>query len=278
MAIENAGPGGVTNSYGVRTAVRSDIVENGQNALEIKAVKDTSGSLTSLVGDDGQVASVVKFNPATNQPYVLNAAGQVVALGGLVSTWAARPDPALTPGEFLHITDIGIGGSLWRSSGATWNPMSPITLASQTFNNPGFARKTDADTLEAVQWSMVLPGGLLGVDRCLEITPFWSFVGGVTTSKTVRITLGSSAPFSKNRTTSTLETPIVHIINRGAANSQVYPYNGAGTYGSGLAGASTGASVNTSVDQIVSATAQWTVAGTGSGEIRLECIRARLIP
>ena len=82
MAIENAGPGGVTNSYGVRTAVRSDIVENGQNALEIKAVKDTSGSLTSLVGDDGQVASVVKFDPATNQPYVLNAAGQAVPLVG----------------------------------------------------------------------------------------------------------------------------------------------------------------------------------------------------
>lgn len=44
-------------------------------------------------------------------------------------TWANRPDPALVPAfARMFITDVGPGGSEWRTDGTYWSPLNPVVL------------------------------------------------------------------------------------------------------------------------------------------------------
>lgn len=79
-------------------------------------------------------------------------------------TFATLPSASANSGRVAVVTDIGYGGSLWRSNGATWEPTSAIDLrkASGTINCP-------AGTAEGVRDQILIPGGLLKVGSVLDV-------------------------------------------------------------------------------------------------------------
>lgn len=260
-------------------------VYNGDKLLEKGDIYDLEGGYASRLIASG-TASAVSANDSMDCRIGLDGSGNVTGLvgpdGSLLRitktyTWAALPSASLSAGVTAFVTDIGVGGSLWSSNGAEWSPLAPITLASQNYTSAGVGRKTDADTNETDLFTMVIPGGLMGLNRCLEVLPVWSFPSSATT-KTVKVKFGASSPFSNSRTTSTYESPVVHIINRNSANSQFHPYNQLATFGTGLTASVATSSQNTASDLVLAASAQWGTAGTGSNIIYLESIRVRLIP
>lgn len=76
--------------------------------------------------------------------------------GGHEVTWANRPSPSVFRG-FMWMTDIGIGGSLWRSDGIRWNLVGRATL----FSGEGITSTSTDATTEALAVTPVIPMGVL---------------------------------------------------------------------------------------------------------------------
>lgn len=191
----------------------------------------------------------------------------------LATTWAERPSAAEHPWRLFFITDIGVGGSIWISNGYELTPIAPITLA-QNFET---VSKSDADTTEFTAFTTVIPGGLMGLNRTLEVFPAVSYPSSAT-AKVIRCRFGSFEAYNKSRTTVTLDVPKIEIINRNDPAKQVYPFHGSANYGSGFTASMATSTVDTSVDQPLSLTLQWGTAGAGSNNISLSAVRVRLIP
>lgn len=219
------------------------------------------------------------FTPGTGQ--VASLSGTQSADGIILSTDTTRALAAnalsfkqllaINPADNLYaqafVHDIGISGSFWMSNGAEWRPIGSITLAA----NHSIVSKTDVDTNWATLFSFVVPGKLLGIHSTLRVEPDYGFPSSATT-KNLRIMFGSATPYSKSRTTTSLELATAVISTRGYTSSQ-YPYSAGGIRGIGQTGTVPTSTVDTSVDQPLVVQASWGTAGTGSNSISLtKCV------
>lgn len=139
------------------------------------------------------------------------------------------------------------------------------------------ATKTDANTTEALLWSMTLPGGTLGPNDTLRLWSRWNFPNTAST-KIMTAKLGGTIISGHAWISSNASAGIVTLLsNRGALNSQIVTHDGwGGAVGSHWNGFPAVA-INTAVNQTLSLHAAWEVAGTGTEAITLESVIVELL-
>lgn len=124
----------------------------------------------------------------------------------------------------------------------------PITIAQS-----GVASSVTGTTAETTLASIVIPGGMLGLNGAIRVVSAFSYTNSANT-KSLRIKLGGVTASSTGPTTSASVQGYAMIRNRGAENSQVSFTNFLGSAVSSAA--VTTLSADTSVNQALTITAQ----------------------
>lgn len=190
-------------------------------------------------------------------------------------TWATKPAPAERIGP-LYIEDIGIGGSLWYSNGVTHELMGRTTL----YVSGARAGSVIAGTAEALLKNFLIRGGLMGLNRGLQITGQFSYSNS-TNTKTFRIRgnagvtglAGDIYRASARNATGTVADNFVDTVrNRGSASSQ--QYGSAYSAAAQAAGVQGTSAFDTSVDWYLSMTGQ---PGLGGEVVHLESYLIELV-
>lgn len=104
-------------------------------------------------------------------------------------TWAqlSALNPATYPSRQVLVTDVGVGGSFWRSNGAIWRLIAPIVLAGSAVPS---ATLTGTLT-ETILTEVAIPAGVMGLNRSLRIRGDWSCNANAN-AKTVRARHGET--------------------------------------------------------------------------------------
>lgn len=128
--------------------------------------------------------------------------------------------------------------------------------------------------VDEVLSSVVIPAGLLGPNAILRIEPAWIFSNSANAKIVSVKTAGGVTLFSRTRTTSASETPLIVAVNRGAVNSQVYPYAGPTN---GTAGYQSAGSIATLETTAIDFSASQTIniigqRGNGADTLRLDYV------
>ncbi len=86
-------------------------------------------------------------------------------------TWATLPSAAVYSGQIIHISDIGINGSNWKSNGSKWRPLGEIVLASSATA----VTVAYPVTAKTVLGTASIPAGLLNIPGAtLTVEPLFS--------------------------------------------------------------------------------------------------------
>lgn len=148
-------------------------------------------------------------------------------------TWATLPSAAVYSGQIIHISDIGINGSDWKSNGSNWRPVGEIILQSSA-TAVSVAYPVTAKT---VLGTKLLQAGLLNIPGAtLTIEPLFS-VNNSGNSKSLKIELGATAFYSISGA-SMLSVSAITSIHVRSSTSQV-------SMGVAVAGIGSGATVST---------------------------------
>jgi hypothetical protein len=126
------------------------------------------------------------------------------------------------------------------------------------------AASNDADTVEKVLATIVLPAGLLGISGGVQVQSTWSMTNSAN-SKTVRLRLGGLAGtlfLSAGLTTSAVACDLRSIRNRASASVQIGSYQAGAVGGTGSnSGTLPTGAINTAVAQDLVLTGQKASAG-----------------
>lgn len=123
--------------------------------------------------------------PAASAPAPAPVAGSPPAISPAAS-WSARPEAAAAVGQGILVPDVGVGGSLWYSTGKTWVPVSnPLTLAHK-FSNARMDASVGPNA-DVLLDSHTIPAFVLGPASALRITAAFSFPGTGTASKAPQV-------------------------------------------------------------------------------------------
>jgi hypothetical protein len=113
---------------------------------------------------------------------------------------------------------------LWQNE----NP-AVITLAST-----GVITTVTGTTAETALYTVAIPNGIMGPNSAMRIEPAWSYTNS-SNSKSLRLRIGATMAgpivYDRTRNTSSLESPLIVLINRGVQNVQVNVYAPTGSYG-----------------------------------------------
>ena len=146
-------------------------------------------------------------------------------------------------------------------------PTIPATPTPFVTTGPGtFTQTTGADI---VLLGYKIIGESMGLSGSLKTTPAFKIINSAG-AKVSSVKFGTQSLYSKSRTTSTDELPLIEMLSRGLANKQFIPYNGSSTYGSGLSAAGGYGSADTSIDNNLTYIANIAVATDYDG---LESVR-----
>lgn len=98
----------------------------------------------------------------------------------------------------------------------------------------GVASSVTGTTSETTLLSVYVPPALLGPNSRIEIRPTWSYTNSAnnkTFAVKAGLTLGAATTiYSRTRTTSAGEMPLIAIQMRGSLTTQLTPYSPAGNY------------------------------------------------
>lgn len=131
--------------------------------------------------------------------------------------WANLPTASLNTNKVFLVTDIGRGGSLWRSNGARWMPVGGSVVIAES----GVASSVTGTIATTTLASITIPAALMGAEGQLRITTLWSVNANSANTKTGFIIFGATT-FASIILTSLLTGQCQHIIrNRGISNTQV---------------------------------------------------------
>ena len=164
MTVEHVGPGGVSNSYGVRTTTSKVVYEN-DNTYQDVFIPTGSVPVTATPSATGPVFLVGDTAYKFDTP---------------AYSWAGKPAAAsANNGQAIRITDIGIAGSVWISNSSVWRPINgrivlsrgqglvaaPLSTLSGTTGKLAIPSGTGI-----VGGSYVVPAGLLQPGFGLQVT------------------------------------------------------------------------------------------------------------
>lgn len=134
--------------------------------------------------------------------------------------------------------------------------------------------KDDADTNEALLWSLLIPGGTMGPNDTLRVWHRWGLTNNAN-SKSLRVKIGSTNIHGVSLTTTASFYAVALLSNRGAFNTQV----GIPQSGNPLNASTTALSFHafdTTQDMTLGVFAQHGTAAAGS-QIKLESIIVELL-
>ena len=173
-------------------------------------------------------------------------------LTGSAYTWAGKPTAAAYPGAEITITDVGVGGSRWRSNGSRWVNMHPIVLGTLPAPVTQLASVSTAES--AAVWTLTVKGGVMGVNSMIQILPL-ATCNNSATNKTLRIKAGGTSIGTFVQTAVVAEQPLVMFRNINSAAVQKTFTGNASATGS-ISTAPSGTTVDTAADWDLTVTLQ----------------------
>lgn len=168
-----------------------------------------------------------------------------------VYTWATKPVASASTNKQILITDVGNGGSFWRSNGTDWFPVGGMVVLACS----GAAAANTGDTTENTKATVTIPAGIMGTNGAIEVIPLFDWTNNGNT-KTVRVKFGGSVVYSI-ATTATTSCQMMYIVrNANSASAQIAQASN-GTSGTGAVVASllTG-TIDTTAATTITITAQ----------------------
>lgn len=166
--------------------------------------------------------------------------------------WASKPNAVLYPGAEITISDVGIGGSRWRSNGTRWVNMHPVVLGQ--LGNP-VTRLASISTAESsAVYTLTVPGGVMGANSLVQMLPL-ATCNNSATSKTLRVKAAGGSIGTFILTTVVAEQPIIMFRNINSLSAQKTFTGNSSAIGS-INTAPAATNVNTAVDWSLTATLQ----------------------
>ena len=167
-------------------------------------------------------------------------------------TWAGKPSAAAYSGAEITITDVGAGGSRWRSNGTRWVNMHPIVLGTLPAPVTQLASVSTAES--AAVWTLTVKGGVMDVNSMIQALPL-ATCNNSATNKTLRIKAAGTSIGTFVQTTVVAEQPLVLFRNINSAAVQKTFTGNASATGS-ISTAPSGTTVNTAADWDLTVTLQ----------------------
>jgi hypothetical protein len=173
--------------------------------------------------------------------------------------WSTRPPASEYPGQEITITDVGLGGSRWRSNGTRWVNMHPIVLAA--LNGP-ITRDASVSTAESGDvCTALIPGGVMNVNSMIQVLPL-ATCNNSATNKTLRVKADGTSIGTFILTTVVAEQPLVYFRNIASMSAQKTFTGNASATGS-ISTAPVATTVNTAADWNLTVTLQAANATNG---------------
>lgn len=230
--------------------------------FETTIIQAGSGDVT-VVGDagvtiegDGTAADgyrVISITKTGDDTYL------VVGSGMPVFAFAGLPSAAQNIGMRAQVSDLG--GSVWRSTGASWVSENGTAVVAQGGN-----LTAPADTAENVLATITIPGHALGAGGVLDIETLWSFVGSGATNKTTRVRLGGAAGTAFLNLAHTTALSYSRLVRIAADASEAAQFSMAGN-SSGGTGSTTVAPVVGAIDMTQDQTVVISAQKETSGDV-----------
>ena len=167
-------------------------------------------------------------------------------------TWAGKPSAAAYSGAEITITDVGVGGSRWRSNGTRWVNMHTIVLGTLPAPVTQLASVSTAES--AAVWTLTVKGGVMDVNSMIQALPL-ATCNNSATNKTLRIKAAGTSIGTFVQTTVVAEQPLVLFRNINSAAVQKTFTGNASATGS-ISTAPAGTTVNTAADWDLTVTLQ----------------------
>jgi hypothetical protein len=174
-------------------------------------------------------------------------------------TWDGKPSAEAYSGAEITITDIGVGGSRWRSNGTRWVNMHPIVLG--TLPSPVTQLASVSTAESAAVWTLTVKGGVMDVNSMIQALPL-ATCNNSATNKTLRIKAAGTSIGTFVQTAVVAEQPLVMFRNiNSAAVQKTFTGNASATGSISTAPAAT--TVNTATDWDLTVTLQAANATNG---------------
>ena len=180
------------------------------------------------------VAQATTTLSQTALPMVLPSSGTIGnngALSGITAiplsggyTWGCYmyfPSGAVfsgsTAGMYYVVMSANNAGTIYNNIYTTGTPTVPASPTPIVATGPGAYTQTTGS--EITLTTVTIPPNIMGRAGCLTITPAF-IIPSNANSKTTAVYFGPSVLYAKTRTTSTQETPLIDVRNRGVTNRQ----------------------------------------------------------
>lgn len=245
MYVNGINAGTVTQASGIMYSESVQILKRAANS------ETCNGNIIRAAGF-GAALSGIDYANLYNilASYMRRLDTAVVPLGEY--TWATKPSAAIYSGSEITITDVGLGGSRWRSNGTRWVNMHPIVLAA--LNGP-VTRDASVSTAESgAVCTALIPGGVMNVNSMIQVLPL-ATCNNSATNKTLRVKADGTSIGTFILTTVVAEQPLIYFRNiANAAVQKTFTGNASATGSISTAPAAT--TVNTAADWYLTATLQ----------------------
>lgn len=227
------------------------------------------------------VSTNVRAGAIANRPYILAQSGIPMilpssgsignngALSGLTalpttytSCYMRFPANAIAAGVpaglYYVVMDTNASGIIYNNTYTSGVPTIPASPTAFVTTGPGAYTQTTGSDITLL--SITVPGGAMGIEGELEITPAFQHINNAN-NKIMKIKYGASGlAISKTRTTSDLMMPYCSIKQMGVSNKQVISYDSPGTFNTSAAGAISYGAQDLSTTFTATLTAQLAVA------------------
>lgn len=134
-------------------------------------------------------------------------------------------------------------GTVFNNTYTSGTPLIPASPTPFVTTGPGaYVQSTSALTV----FTYTVQAGVMSLNGELIIEPAIQYPNSAT-SKTITISLAGTSLYSRARTTSRSDAPLISLRNRGVANRQIAPYDPSSTYSVAAASAGVQYTINTAV-------------------------------
>lgn len=193
-------------------------------------------------------------------------------------SWYNLPEPYAYKGQSVFIRDVGIGGSMWRSTGTRWVPEQSglVVLAHQTWASTD---ATDSSTTPVKLFSYIVPPLLFAPGSTLIVSAKAKWPG-LSVARTLGLYFGAAQFASATSSSNTCVGTKVEgwEIHAGQTDVSVFLGEAAATAGDNQVQTAALATVSTGNNTYreISLRGIWGTADTGSNVITLEYARLEL--
>jgi hypothetical protein len=249
------------NGANVGTVVQASGVMYSESIQILKRATNTDTCNANIVRAAGFGTSLSDVEHASLQN-IIGAYLLRLDTGNIPMTeyvWSTRPPASEYPGQEITITDVGLGGSRWRSNGTRWVNMHPIVLAA--LNGP-ITRDASVSTAESGDvCTALIPGGVMNVNSMIQVLPL-ATCNNSATNKTLRVKADGTSIGTFILTTVVAEQPLVYFRNIASMSAQKTFTGNASATGS-ISTAPVATTVNTAADWNLTVTLQAANATNG---------------